>query len=504
MDFLGTILYKSPHNSLPSMAPMTIPEEARSDSHDNPALPPVVSALIILLLGLGILYVVPRPGAITVEGWRMLAVFLCTVLALMLRPLPGGACVLIGIAATVLGGVFNISQALSAYGGSTVWLVVAAFFIARALINSGLARRIALLFVRAIGHTSLGLGYSLVASDVVLAGIIPSNAARVGGVILPITKSLSAVYKSFPGSSAALLGTYLMLTVYQGDVVACATFFTGQASNPIGARLAEQTAGVSMTWSSWLYVALVPAFAALLAVPWAIYRLSPPEIRHTPKAAEMARRELEAMGPMRSAEKIVLSVFLLVCGLWATAGFHGMDTTTVALLGVGILLASGALSWRDAMREHQAWDIFVWYGGLIRMGEALHDFGITTLFARWVSAHFAGWAWPALLAAVLLVYFYAHYAFASITTHFLSMYAPFLAVVVTAGAPAPLVAYALAFSTNLAASLTHYGTTPAPIVFAADYVSYGRWWRIGLLISFVNLAIWSAAGLLWWKIIRLW
>jgi divalent anion:Na+ symporter, DASS family len=323
-------------------------------------------------------------------------------------------------------------------------------------------------------------------------------------VLLPITRSLSAVYRSTPGATATLLGTYLMLTIYQGDVVACAMFLTGQASNAIGARLAAQTANVSITWSSWFFAAVLPGLAAALVVPWAIYRLSPPEIKHTPKAAEMARRELEEMGPMRGTEKIVLSVFLLVCGLWATSALHQLDTTMVALIGVGILLATGALSWGDAVREHLAWDIFVWYGGLIRMGEALNDFGLTTHFARWVSSQFAGWAWPALFCAILLIYFYAHYAFASITTHILSMYAPFLAVMVAAGAPAPLVAYALVFAANLSASLTHYGTTPAPIVFAADFVSHGEWWKIGLLISIVNLAVWAGVGLVWWKIIGLW
>lgn len=476
----------------------------RTEAHGGPAMPPLVSSAIILALGAGILYLVPRPAQVSVLGWRLLAIFLCTVLALMLRPLPGGAAVLIGIAVTVLGGVFNISQALSAYGSSTVWLVVAAFLIARALINSGLARRIALLFVRNIGHTSLGLGYSLVASDIVLAGIIPANSARVGGVLLPITRSLAGLYRSMPGATAALLGTYLMLTIYQGDVVACAMFLTGQASNTIGAALAGQTANVRITWSSWFFGALFPGLAAALIVPWAIYRLSPPEIKHTPKAAEMARRELHDMGPMRRSEKIVLSVFLLVCGLWSTSALHHLDTTLVALIGVGILLTTGALSWGDAMREHQAWDIFVWYGGLIRMGEALNDFGITSQFAHWVSSHFAGWTWPALFCAILLIYFYAHYAFASITTHILSMYAPFVAVVVAAGAPAPLVAYALLFAANLSASLTHYGTTPAPIVFAADFVAHGEWWKIGLLISIVNLGVWTGVGLVWWKIIGLW
>ncbi len=487
---------------------MTSPPETGKqnpgNTGDRPPLPPLVSLGIILALVLGIVFLVPRPAAISKQGWTMLAIFLGTVLALMLRPIAGGAAVLIGIACTVLTGVFDVTQALSAYGGSTAWLVLAAFLIARPLINSGLARRIALLFVRTIGHTSLGLSYSLIASDVLLAGIIPSNAARVGGVILPVGRSLSEIYKSLPGRSAALLGTFLMLAIYQGDVIACAMWLTGQASNPIGARFASQTAHVVMNYSNWIYAAVVPGIAALLIVPWAIFRLCPPEIQHTPKASEMARAELAAIGPLRRDEKIVLAVFLLVCGLWATSGWHGIETTTAALVGVGILLATGALSWSDAMREHQAWDIFIWYGGLIRMGEGLNDFGLTSHFAGWVSSHLSGWHWPLLVVVVFLVYFYSHYAFASITTHFLSMYAPFLAVMVAAGAPAQLMAFSLAFVTNLSAALTHYGTTPAPIVFAAGYASHGTWWRIGLLVSLINFAVWGSVGLLWWKIIGLW
>ncbi len=476
----------------------------RIEPVDNPALPPGLSLALIVLPAVVILYFIPRPAGISVQGWRMLAIFLCTVLALILRPLPTGATVLIGLILTVFTGVLTISQALSAYGSTTVWLVLAAFFIARALINSGLARRIALIFVRAIGHTSLGLGYSLVASDLVLAAIIPSNSARVGGVILPITRSLAGIYQSIPGPTAALLGTYLMLTIYQGDIVACAMFLTGQASNPMGKDLAMKTAQVSINWSNWLWASVVPGLAAVVVVPWVVYRLSPPRIRATPDAAAMARRELEAMGPLGRNERVVLSVFILVTGLWATSSLHNIHTTTVALLGVGVLLATKSLSWTDAAKEHVGWDVFVWYGALIRMGEALSDFGVTAVFAHWVSAHFSGWEWPALMAVIVLIYFYVHYAFASLTTHFISLYTPFLAILLAAGAPAPLAAYALIFYTNLSASLTHYGTVHAPIIFSAGYVSHGHWWRIGLLISFVNLAIWTCAGFVWWKVIGLW
>src|SRR5690606_25797202 len=161
------------------------------------------------------------------------------------------------------------------------------------LIKTGLARRIALTFVRVLGHNSLGLSYALVATDTLLAGLIPSNAARVGGVLLPITRSLAELYRSFPGKSAALLGTTLMVTLYQGDVIACALFYTGQASNPLAAQQAlDLTRGrVHLDYASWFLYASLPALVSLLVVPWLVYRLQRPGITHTPEATAMARRE---------------------------------------------------------------------------------------------------------------------------------------------------------------------------------------------------------------------
>jgi DASS family divalent anion:Na+ symporter len=138
------------------------------------------------------------------------------------------------------------------------------------------------------------------------------------------------------------------------------------------------------------------------------------------------------------------------------------------------------------------------------MGEALGEFGVSSEFARWLGGQFTGWTWPATMAVAVLIYFYAHYALASITTHLLTLYAPFLALLIAAGAPAAMVAYALLFYANLSASLTHYGTTHSPMVFSAGYVSMGSWWRTGFLVSIANLLIWTTVGLVWWKWIGLW
>jgi DASS family divalent anion:Na+ symporter len=52
--------------------------------------------------------------------------------------------------------------------------------------------------------------------------------------------------------------------------------------------------------------------------------------------------------------------------------------------------------------------------------------------------------------------------------------------------------------------MTHYGTGPAPVLFGTGYVEIGAWWRMGLLISVVNIVIWVGLGGLWWKALGLW
>ncbi len=446
----------------------------------------------------------PRPESIKPEGWRLLGIFVATVGGLILQPIPGGALVLVAIALASLFGGLTIQEALAGYGDPTVWLVMAAFFISRALIKTGLARRIALFFVRLFGQSSLGVCYALSLSDMVLASIIPSNAARSGGVILPILRSVSELYGSLPGATAGLLGSFLITSVYQNICVTAAMFFTGQASNPLAAQIAKQQFGFEVTWTSWLIAGIVPGTCSLIILPLMIWRLNPPKIRRTPEAAAFATRELKTMGRMKYSECIMLLVFLMVCGLWVSFPLHHIDITVTALLGSSALLISGILTWEDVKNERAAWDILIWYGGLLRLGKALNDAGITTEFAKSIGNVFSGMDWIVLFAAALLLYFYAHYAFASITAHILAMYTPFLAVLVAKGGPVGLMVFAFACFANLAAGLTNYGTTPSPMFFAQDYVSLKLWWKIGAVASLVNLVVWSTVGFTWWKLIGIW
>lgn len=480
----------------------------------------------VLFVAFGIAFS-PIPAGITVQSWRLLAIFAATIVGCMLRPIAGGAMVLLGISAIAISGALPIREALGGYADPIVWLVLAAFFISRAMIKTGLGRRIAYVFIRTIGHHSLGLGYALISTDFLLASIIPSTGARSGGVVFPIAKSLSEAYESRPGPTAGRLGAFLMVLLYQCDVIICATFLTGQASNILIAKFAQQVTGIELTYTRWLLGAIVPGLISLVVVPQLLYRVFPPEIKRTPAAAEFARNELRRMGRMKWEEKLLLAVFIVVAVMWMIRGLAGaipsvapaipserfiefltylskLDYSIPPLIGVCALLLTGVLGWDDIISERGAWDVFIWYGGLVRMAEALGETGITKRFAETAAAFTTGWTWWLALGALLLIYFYAHYGFASITAHVTAMYTPFLIVILAAGAPPYLAVLSLAYFSNLDASLTHYGTTPAPIYFGAGYVKQRTWWLLGLLVSVPNILIWTIFGFGWWKILRWW
>lgn len=456
----------------------------------------VASVLIILAL--------PVPEGITTESWRLLAIFTGTIVGSIVRPVPAAAVVFLGIAAIAITKTLPAREALAGYSDPLVWLVLCAFFMSRGVLKTGLGRRIAYLFIRAIGKNSLGLSYALTSTDALLAGFLPSNSARCGGVIFPIARSLAEAYDSTPGPTARRLGAFLLVTIYQSDVIACAMFLTGQASNVIIAKLAMESAKVELSYATWLMGSIVPGVLSLAFVPWLLFKLYPPEVKHTPNAAVIAQNELSRMGPMQRAERIMLVIFVLVAGLWMTGRWHGIDYAVVALGGACLLFLSGVLSWDDIISEKGGWDIFLWYGGVVKMAEAVARSGLPEKFAQASAGLTTGMSWGIALAILMFIYFYAHYGFASITAHITAMFVPFVAVLIAAGAPPMLAAVMLAYYANLSASLTNYGTTTAPIYFGAGYVTQKEWWKLGLIVSVATILIWSTAGLAWWKLLGWW
>lgn len=131
----------------------------------------------VIVFGL-IIWFCPHTEEITPIAWHLFAIFAATILGFIIQPLPIGAVAFIGVTTAALTGVVTVGVAISGYGNSTIWLIICAFLLARAFIKSGLGRRISFLIIKAIGKSSLTLGYAITLSDFVISPATPSSTAR--------------------------------------------------------------------------------------------------------------------------------------------------------------------------------------------------------------------------------------------------------------------------------------------------------------------------------------
>lgn len=468
----------------------------------------ITRVLITLAAGIA-LWLIPQPDGVTPEAWHLFAIFVATILGIILKAAPMGTMCMIAIGITAFSQVLapgeagkSITLALRGFGDKVIWLIGISFFIARGFIKTGLGNRIAFLFIRIFGKSSLGLAYGLGLADLCLAPAIPSNTARGGGIIYPIMKSMAISFGSEPDKPEThrKLGSYLTLNSYNMNLIASSMFLTGTASNPMCQKFAADL-GITISWMSWAIAAIIPGLVSFFVIPFVLYKLYPPEVKKTGDAPQMAAKKLKEMGPVTRNEWLMLLAFFILLFLWITGDLFSIDATTTAFIGLIMLLLTSVLTWEDIKSEKGAWDTIVWFSVLVMMASSLNELGFIGWFSNLVKVQIGDLSWQIAFPVIILVYFFSHYLFASATAHVAAMYAALLGVGVSLGIPGLLLAFMLGFIGSLYGTLTHYGHGPAPVFFGSGYVDLKSWWLRGLETGLILLLIYMTIGGLWMKII---
>ncbi|WP_233884862.1 DASS family sodium-coupled anion symporter [Paraburkholderia flagellata] len=449
-----------------------------------------------------VLWFLPVPAGLDPKAWHMFAVFVATIAGIMTAPLPMSAIAIIGGSVGVLVGVISFDDVTKATGTNLVWLVMLAFFISRGVIKTGLGRRIALLFMRLMGKRTVGLGYGLVLTELIIAPAMPSITARAGGVLLPITKAIAEVLGSHPDTpeSRGKVGSYLILCAFHANIITASMFITAMAGNPLAVKLAADQ-GAKISWLDWAIAASVPGLLCLAIIPIALLWIAKPQIRSTPDATALAQRELSAMGPISFKEIIMAVIFVGLLVLWIFGESLGVNATLAAALGVSLLLVTDVLTWQDALNEKSAWDTMIWIGLLIMLASKLNEYGMVSWFGHEFGPHLQGMPKLAVFVLVAAIYTYIHYFFASATAHVSALLPLCLALLVAAGIPPFVAAIALGSLSSVNGAMTQYGIGSAPVMYGSGYVSQGQWWKSGFLMSLIYMAIWLVVGPLWWKLL---
>ena len=449
-------------------------------------------AVLPLLLGI-IIALLPAPQGLNLTAWYFFAIFSAVILGLILEPLPAAAVGFIGVFLVAVLGLAgpkpadNIRWALSGFSNTTVWLIFGAFMFAMGYDKTGLGRRIALILVKKLGRKTLGLGYAITFSDLILAPFTPSNTARSGGTIFPIIRNLPGLYGSSPGETSRKIGAYIMWTAFAATCVTSSMFITSLAPNLLALDLVNKTVKISISWTEWFVGFLPVGIILILILPYLVYKIYPPEIKSSEEIPSWASQELDKLGKFSRKELVMALLAVLALALWIFGG-NLIDATTAAGFVISLMIITGTVTWDDILANKQAWNVLVWFATLVALADGLNKVGFVTWFAKSMAALLTGMSPIVVMVVLVVIFFIIHYMFASLTAHTTAILPVMLAVgAAIPGLPVKTFALLLCYSLGIMGVITPYATGPGPVYYGSGYISRKDFWTLGLIFGTIFL-----------------
>ena len=448
------------------------------------------------LIVLAILWFIPAPEGLTPNAWHFLAIFFAVVVGLIIEPVPAA---LVGFSAislvAALGLIGNekesITWALSGFSNSVIWLIFAAFMFALGYKKTGLGRRVSLIMIKYMGKSSLGLGYAVAFSDLVLAPFMPSNTARSGGSVYPVAINIPQIFDSHPDKDPRKLGAYISWVAIATTCVTSSMFLTALAPNLLAVDLIAKSSGHVITWAEWASVMLPLMIPLFLLTPWLTYVIYPPTQKKSPEAPAWATEELKTLGAITFKEYLMAGLAIVALILWIFNKEFGVDSTTVAIAVVSIMVLADIITWDDLISNKAAFNVLIWFASLVAMASGLQKVGVLAWIGTNTQAMLSGMSPTALIVSLLVLFFILHYLFASVTAHVTALIPIFMAIAINLLTPEQVVPFTiiLAGSLGVMGIITPYATGPSPIWYVAGYISQGKWWALGAMFGALYLAV---------------
>jgi DASS family divalent anion:Na+ symporter len=286
------------------------------------------------------------------------------------------------------------------------------------------------------GRSPLGIAYSIVLTDALIAPAFPSNTAR-AGVLYPVVLSVAQGSGSRPDDpQGRRLGGYLMFCGMASLAVSSALWMTATSANPIGIQIAQHF-GIEIGFGKWLLTASLPALIAIVAIPLILSRVFPPGVRDTPDAPAAARTALAAMGPLSRDEKITAFAFVVMVSGWMFAETLKLNVTSIAFAGFGVLLMANVLTLEDIAKKGDTLATFLWLAVLFALSGQLNELGFMGYVGQRLADQLSGLSWPATYVTLVGLYVAIHYLFVSQSSHVLALLGVFLEVGIRGGVSPP-------------------------------------------------------------------
>ncbi|MEN8140900.1 MAG: SLC13 family permease [Thermodesulfobacteriota bacterium] len=311
------------------------------------------------------------PAKFSQANVAMLAIFVAAVILWITEAIPNYLTSLILIITMVLTGVLPEKQAYAQLGHKIMWLNILSFILASMLVKTGVAKRLAIMFILKFGKNASSIFLSFIIINVIMSAFISATTAK-AAILLPIFMVVAAVYGSMGNGERNNFGRNIVLQNLLCINLSAGCYVTGSGANLLAAAIIAGSIGADIFFQDWLIVAFPVSFS-MLFVGWFVgtrifFPLKPEErVPHVAGGLESLKKEMDKMGPMTLQEIKSVLLFCTILALWATDKYHGISPTAVAFVGaiVALMPKIGVVIWDDV---DIPWHLLMFSAGAYTLG----------------------------------------------------------------------------------------------------------------------------------------
>ena len=463
-----------------------------------------------LFIGLALflfMLVLPVPNGLTPLAMRAGAITLLMAVWWMTEAIPISATALIPLALFPLLNVIDAKTVAANYGHNYVLMLLAGFFIAKAIEVHGLHRRIALAIISRIGTSRRLLILSFMIATAFLSMWIANVAVTL--LMLPIGLAVIAREETETGHPDAF-GLTLMLAIAHAASIGGTGTLIGTPPNMVFAGMVKTLypGAPEISFFHWMLIG-IPLVIIFLPITW-FYLVKYHHISGSFSGSdEVIQNEIQLLGPMSQAEKRVFIIFILTALGWIFRKGFTFDQTVIpgwsTLLGVEdmvhdatvavvaailmFLIPSGKsgkrlLDWKSA--ESVPWGVPLIVGGGYSIAKGFSETGLATWIGNELS--FVS-ALPIFLVLLLVVLFMTFITEINSNTATANIFLPVLATMALAGHAHPFLLMIPGTFACSCAFMLPSGTGPNAVVFGSGRVTIPQMSRTGLWLNLISVVV---------------
>ena len=336
----------------------------------------IVMSFIILIVVL----LLPAPSSLPIMAKAVLAILAFAVIMWVTEAVsyPVSATLILA-GSELLGSNHSLSLAFSGYATSAVALVAAALFLAAAMQETNLHKRLALLVLSIVGNKTRNIVIGAIIVSIVLAFFVPSATARAGAVV-PILLGMIAAFKVSKDSKLASL---LIITSVQAVSIWNIGIKTAAAQNIVAINFINHQLGFDVSWGEWFLYAAPWSIVMSVALYFIMIKVMPPEINTIEGGKDLIKEELHKLGPVSPREWRLIVISMLLLLFWSTEKvLHPIDSASITIIALGVMLMPkiGVMTWKH-VENKIPWGTIIVFGVGISLGNVL----LKTGAAQWLS-----------------------------------------------------------------------------------------------------------------------